>query len=419
MSLMLRLQIFAIVIGAGSLLFDHAALGGVAPALNLLLNDLVFGAFLVWWAGSIAWKRLRGLTDDDPDAWYDHTLAVFWLGNAATVTSFWLLLPYGSENTRLIAAMFCLGPVAVEVIGSVRTPPLRRGQLGTWAPVGIPIGIVAWFVRSDDQFAVTVSLFVTAFCGMLMLLREFLQNAVDMTYAAKAEAEATRDAKARFLAAASHDLGQPLQAARLFFDQVTRARTDPERQAAMGKANWAFGAMEHQLRQMLDHLKLEARAVQPTIRAVPLSAIFARLAETHDPAARLSGIQIIAPLTKRYVLGDAALIERALSNFLANAVRHARARRVLIGARPAGACVRIWVVDDGRGVPEEDRAGLFQEYTQGAWSRGEEVRGGFGLGLASARRMAELMGGRAGHEPRWRGGSAFWIELPVTEGLGS
>lgn len=419
MSLMLRLQVFAIAVGAGSLAFDHAALEGLAPDSHLLLNDVIFGAFLLWWIASIAWIRRCGVADDTPEGWWTHTLTVFWVGNAATLASFWLLLPHGSESVRLLAVMMCLGPVTVEVVGTVRTPPRRRGLFGTLAPVGIPAGLIAWFLGSDDPFAITLSVFIAAFCLMLLLLREFLQNTVDAAYAAKVEAEAARDSKARFLAAASHDLGQPLQAARLFFDQVLRAGSAAERRKPVERLNWALDAMEQQLRQMLDHLRLESRDVAANLREVPLGGVLARLAEMHEPAARLAGMRIVASPTRLVVQGDPVLIEQALGNYLTNAIRHAAGRRILLGARRRGDRVRLWVIDDGRGVAQTDHAGLFEDYVQGGWSSGGEVRGGFGLGLASVRRMAQLMSGAAGHDPRWTAGGAFWLELPAADGLAS
>jgi signal transduction histidine kinase len=75
--------------------------------------------------------------------------------------------------------------------------------------------------------------------------------------------------------------------------------------------------------------------------------------------------------------------------------------------------VRLWVIDDGRGVAAQDQARLFDDYAQGS-DHGDEVRGGFGLGLASVRRIMALMGGRCGLDPRWRGGAAFFLELPET-----
>lgn len=420
MSLMLRLQVLAIAVAAASIPFVRIHLGDAMPAWALLTHNLAVGIFVLWWSVSIAWIRSRGPIDDTPDGWYPHTLKVFWFGNVSTVIASWMAMPYGSPELRLMNALLCVSPVAVEVIGTVRTPTYgRRGLMGTLAPLGIPIGLSAWYLASQDPLRWAVVAFYATFTAGLLLLREFLQSIVDTGYAAKAEAEAARDSKARFLAAASHDLGQPLQAARLFFDQAVRSRSTAEREAAEARVDWAFGSMEQQLRQMLDHLKLDARAVEPRIQNVPLGAIVARLAELHEAAARLAGARIVALPTSLQVQGDPALIERALGNLLANAIRHASARRILVGARRRGDRVRLWVIDDGRGIAEADRAGLFEDYVQGAWAAGDEVRGGFGLGLASTRRMARLMDGDAGHDPRWRRGSAFWLELPAPPGLAS
>ena len=74
--------------------------------------------------------------------------------------------------------------------------------------------------------------------------------------------------------------------------------------------------------------------------------------------------------------------------------------------------MRLWVIDDGVGIPEADAPRLFTDYVQGS-NHGDEIRGGFGLGLASARRMAELMGAAVGLERKWTKGAAFWLELPA------
>ena len=412
MTLMLRLQIAAVALAAANGLLVDVLFAPTTPPGRLLVFRVIYGGFLAWWAGSIAWKRWRGHADDTPDGWYAHNLAVFWLGNLATVATVWLVMPYGDVELRLMLTMFTLTPVVIEVIGTVRTPSYGlRGRLGTLAPLGIPLGLSVWHLMYDARFGVAVVVFMAGFVGILLLLREFLQNAVDRAYTAQREAEASRDARVRFLAAASHDLQQPLQAARLSFDQAERASTGPARTRARERVDWAFDAMEHQLRQILDHLRLEAGQVAAKVEPVPVGPCIARLAELNEPAARLAGASLVALPAGLAVQGDPALIARVLGNFVANALRHAAAKRVLIGARRAGPNVRLWVIDDGRGIPEADRAALFEEYAQGGW-RGGEVRGGFGLGLASARRMAELMGGAAGHEPAWRGGSAFWLELP-------
>lgn len=413
MSLMLRLQILTIAAVALTIPFVRVSLGAVASERDLLIHNVAVSAFLTWWSATIAIRRLRGVADDTPDGWYPHTLQVFWLGNLAVVTASWAVMPPSPPTLRLLNVVFCMCPVVVEIIGTVRNPAYgRRGWAGTLAPLGIPAGLCAWYLQSGDPLGAAVVFIFAAFVLVLLLLREFLQSTVDAAYLAKAEAEAGRDARARFLAAASHDLGQPLQAARLFFDQATRARSTAARRTAEARVDWAFGAMEQQLRQILDHLMLDARELTPALTEVDAGAVFARVAELHEPGARLAGAQIVALPTTLRVRGDAAYVERALSNLIANAVRHAGARRILLGARRRGERVRIWVIDDGRGVPDTDIGRLFDEFAQGEWADRGDVRGGFGLGLASARRMAQQMGGDVGHDGRWRRGAAFWLELP-------
>ncbi len=412
MSLMLRLQVLAIAMAASSIPYVRLQLGAVMPTDALWAHHLAVGAFVAWWIGTIVWIRSRGPIDDTPDGWYPHSLWVFWLGNISTIAASGIAMSYAGPEMRLINALLCAAPVAVEVIGTVRSPVYgRRGLLGTLAPLGIPVGLTAWFLLSDAPERHVVVVFYAAFTAGLLLLREYLQNLVDTAYAAQQDAEAVRDSRTRFLASASHDLGQPLQAARLSFDQALRLEPGAARERAVGRTHWALDAMEQQLRQILDHLRLEAQQIAPAILDVRLGSMFARLAELHEPAARLAGAVVVAVDSDLVVRGDPALLERSLGNFVANAVRHAQARRVLIGARRRGHQVVAWVIDDGRGIAEADRGGLFEEYVQGTRAPGE-IRGGFGLGLASARRMAELMGGQAGHEPRWRNGSAFWLALP-------
>jgi len=228
---------------------------------------------------------------------------------------------------------------------------------------------------------------------------------------AKGEADAQRDAKARFVASASHDLGQPLQAARLFFDQAIRSSDPAARTRATASAEAAFDAVERQLQRMNEYLRLEAGAVSARFADVAAGEPIARAAALAEAAAARAGVALHVVSSRLWARADADLIERALSNLIDNALRHAKARRLLIGARSHGPRVRLWVIDDGVGIAVEDRARLFEDYVQGS-DHGDETRGGFGLGLASVRRIAALMHGTVGFATNTRRGSAFYLELP-------
>jgi signal transduction histidine kinase len=413
MSMMLRLQIFAIATSIVSLGFSHLALTKAMPFAAVMVADGLQLLFLLWWTVSIVVIRRRpGFHDDTPDAWFNHTLAVFWAGNIATIVAIWLFMDDAGESQRLLIVMFCLSPVAIETMGTVRSPRYGlRPLLATIAPPALPVAILIFYAIHDDAFTLPVMLFLPMYTAIMLLLREFLQDSVNRGWQAMAIVEADRDSKTRFLASASHDLGQPLQAARLYLDQMVRGSDATRRDRAATQVDAALGSVERQLRQMIDHLRLDAGTVSARPSPVALGSVIARVAAIAEPSAMAAGITIHALPSRMTITVDADLLERALSNLADNAIRHARARRLLIGTRRHGAGTRIWVIDDGRGVAPADVPRLFEDYFQGS-DHDDEVRGGFGLGLASVRRIADLMGGAVGIDQRWRRGAAFFLELP-------
>ncbi len=261
--------------------------------------------------------------------------------------------------------------------------------------------------------------FLTAYLGImavvLILFSDLLQSSIAELRVARAEAEAAHDARTRFMASAAHDLGQPLQAARLFFEQAIRAPTADARTTAAAHARNAFFGMEELLHAMLDHLRLSAGTVAVTAEPLPVMSLIASCAARYGAAAASEGVRMVPLPTRAVVRGDRALIERALGNFIDNALRHADASRVLIGAwRRPGGLLRLFVADDGRGLGGRDAEQLFEDYVQ-ADEGTVKTRGGFGIGLGSARRAAQAMGGSAGHDPAWQSGALFYLDLPADD----
>lgn len=229
---------------------------------------------------------------------------------------------------------------------------------------------------------------------------------------ALADVIAERDAKTRFLESASHDLRQPLQAARMFADQTERGLSGVQHEKAVNSLHWALDAADQSLTQILEHLRLDAGEIKANARVFGIGPLIAHMAEFNEPHSRVSNSDIIALPSALRVFGDPGLVERAIGNFIGNAIRHASASRILIGARRHNGRVRIWVIDDGVGIPARDRETIFDHYVQGS-DHGDEIRGGFGLGLATVMGLAKLMNGSAGLDKRWKNGSAFWLELPA------
>lgn len=330
------------------------------------------------------------------------------IGTMVSIVSIiWVLMPYAPSDLRLVVTMFIVGFVAAMVLSMSELQETVRMGI-----VAVTVSIALFFWIYGGPWSIAVVIFAVMYGISMYLLSGVFPKALRDAISARMEAETQRDSKARFLASASHDLSQPLQAARLFFDQATTAPPGAIRDKAVKSVHWAFDTTEGLLRQILEHLRLESGQVAPDIVNVQLGPMLARIAELHEPAARLADSQLIAVSCSRQVRADPALTERAIGNLVSNAIRHARAKRVLIGARRTAGRVCIWVIDDGVGVSAADVAQLFDDYVQGS-DHGDQVRGGFGLGLASVRRIAELMGGCAGLEQKWVNGSAFWLELPA------
>jgi signal transduction histidine kinase len=281
-----------------------------------------------------------------------------------------------------------------------------------------------FFVNSETIYASSLAIFLLAFGGMMvstaLVLKHAIRSAVTQGLRAEAisqdlaralaETQAERDSRTRFIAAASHDLRQPLQAASLFFAQLQRS-DDPERRerARRGVERGLAEAMV-MLEAMSEHLRLESGSLEAHCQPVDLAAIFASLALELGPAAQRAGIDLRASRPRVSVLADPVLLTRILRNLLTNALLHSRGRHVRLLARRR-ALVEIIVIDDGVGISPEEAETLFLPYTQGAGAH--RLGHGSGLGLAIAREMAHLMDARLVLEPRWRGGCAFVLALPA------
>jgi len=209
--------------------------------------------------------------------------------------------------------------------------------------------------------------------------------------ASRAEAEAANLGKTRFIAAASHDLLQPLHAARLF----TAALIDRDpRNDLGGKIDLSLGAVESLIDALLDISKLDAGAFQPETRPFALQPLFESLATAFAPLAQRHGVELRVVPTRAFVSTDPAFLRRVLQNLLSNAIRYGatpgRPQRVLLGCRRAGDQLRIEVRDNGQGIAADKQAVIFEEFVR---LNPDDDRGerGLGLGLAIVERIARML----------------------------
>jgi Na+/proline symporter/signal transduction histidine kinase len=238
-----------------------------------------------------------------------------------------------------------------------------------------------------------------------------LREALVAQETAKREAEAANAGKTRFLAAASHDLLQPLNAARLFTSALQQQPLDAESARLAERADAAFKAAEDLLDALLEVSRLDAGKLTPEVGSFALSDIVEPLKHQFSVVAAARNIDLRFVDSRMRVSSDPQLLRRILQNFLSNALRYTRSGTVLLGVRRLRSKVRIEVWDTGVGIDIEQQRSIFDEFRRGQHASpwGEK---GLGLGLAICERMANMLGHRLLLRS-WSGrGSVFAVEVP-------
>lgn len=231
---------------------------------------------------------------------------------------------------------------------------------------------------------------------------------------ARDAAEAANRSKDKYLAAASHDLLQPLNAARLLIATL-RERALPDSEAHLvERTHQALEGAEDLLADLLDIARLDSRAIRPDLAVYRLDELLAPLASEFQPVAAAAGLGLRVRIPRLAVHTDFCLLTRILRNFLSNACRYTGAGRVLLGCRRRGDRLLIQVADTGRGIPADKLGEIFLEFNQLDAGRAAE-RKGVGLGLAIVERIARMLDYRIAVQSRPGRGSLFSIEVPLAE----
>jgi signal transduction histidine kinase len=226
--------------------------------------------------------------------------------------------------------------------------------------------------------------------------------------------EAANLAKSRFLAAASHDLRQPLHALNLFIAQLRRETDEAERDRLVGRIDAAVAAMNELFSALLDISKLDAGVVRPTMSEFPVDALLKRIEMTFMPTAREKGLRLRIVPNRAFIRSDFILLERILINLVSNAVRYTEKGGVVVGCRNGDGIARIEVWDSGIGIPDDQQTSIFGEFYQLPTS---DHGGGLGLGLAIVDRLCRLLDHQIALTSRVGSGSRFSVSVPTASPL--
>lgn len=239
-----------------------------------------------------------------------------------------------------------------------------------------------------------------------------LQEQMQIADAARSTAVEANQAKSRFLAAASHDLRQPIHALGLFVSAVRPHVPGEAGQRIVDKITSSVSATEVLFNALLDVSRLDAGILTPEVKPFALAPLLARLSVEYAPRAAARGLVLRTRLREYNVISDPTLLERIIRNYLGNAIRYTNRGGMLLGCRRRGNALRIELWDTGIGIPADKRNAIYEEFYQ-IGNAGRDRTKGLGLGLAIVKRIALLLGHPIDVASQPGRGSRFSIDVPL------
>ena len=376
----------AYVVDAGGKLIAH-------PDLSLVLRNTDLSGL-----AQVQAARSNGTFEESPYVAQDMTRRQVLTANAAIARLGWLVfveLPIDEAYAPLYASVATGGALLLAGLGfavllSVAVArnmvrPIRTLQAGA-ARIGAGLLDHRIHIASGDELEALGE----QFNSMATRLQESYATLEGKVVERTRELELANLAKTRFLAAASHDLRQPLHALGLLVAQLDGDPRRSERRRIVAQVGAAVAGMNELFSALLDVSKLDAGAVKPDITAFPIDPLLRKIESMFAPLARAKSLRLRVPSSTGWVRSDPVLLERILLNLVSNAVRYTRRGGIVVGCRRGRDILRLEVWDSGIGIAEDQRQNIFREFYQVADATGGA--GGLGLGLAIVDRLCRLLG---------------------------
>lgn len=225
-------------------------------------------------------------------------------------------------------------------------------------------------------------------------------------------AESATQAKSRFLAAASHDLRQPMHALNLYLGALSRFDLPPAAQPVLASVRHCAQTMDEMFRALLDISRLDASVMRADYSHFPIAAVLDKIRVEFAQQASEKGLRLRVAACALAVRSDVELLERIVRNLVSNALRYTASGTVLVGCRRIGGVLRLAVYDTGAGIDAQDQGAVFEEFYQVGNPERDRVQG-LGLGLAIVERLARLLEAPLALRSQVGRGSVFSIDLPL------
>lgn len=382
-----------------------------------LATVLGFTAFRYWLVWSFHSKELD---EDETIQWgWFFAMSTFISGCIWGSTSFLFL------ETDNLVVMLVLLMTGITVGSSAALANIGWSYYAFSIPVLLPFAYVL-SLEGSMEFSVLAAM-LTVFLMLQMVVARKNQNTINESIrlrnensgliqqllSEKSRAESESAAKTRFLAAASHDLRQPLHAMGLFLDILDEESQGSPQVMIIEKIKKSSAALENLLVSLLDISKLDADVVSVEIKPFKIQSHFDFLANEFESIAREKQLEIRFMPCSLYLNSDKHLVERILRNLISNAIRYTEHGRVLVGCRRRADSVVLSVYDTGIGIEPDKTKLVFEEFQQLNNSSRDRNKG-LGLGLAIVQRLAGLLGAKLSLQTTRGKGSVFSIELPCS-----
>jgi len=333
--------------------------------------------------------RLERLTNQLVNKAETEMVAGIELSNQAYVTSQWMVVGFASGS--IVLALILGYAISWSLIGPVTKVGSRLDQIAV------------------GDFSQRVEVVNRDELGTLAANVNRMSEELGHLYQ---QLEAANLAKSRFLAAASHDLRQPLHALNLFVTQLRSEKDQAEKLRLIEQINVATAAMNDLFNALLDISKLDAGVFAPTISEFPVDHLLKRIGMTFVATARERGLRLRIISNDAWIRTDFILLERILLNLVSNALRYTVKGGVVVGCRRRTDILRIEVWDTGVGVPENQQENIFREFYRVATAE-QDSGHGLGLGLAIVDRLCRLLGHPIELTSAVGRGSRFAVSLPL------
>ena len=396
--------------------------GAVSPSVAIGFGVVMLAQIAVRLALIFTYLR-RNPPDEEWRTWSRRFAAGALFASFFLGLSSWWLLPTARFDMQLLVMLYlcAVASGAVTAFGVLRPaiffsilpmmvlPAAWMVSQNDWVHWVLALIIVAWLFAITDQARRYGAQFEES-----VRLRFENEDLIARLRGEKLIAEEASTAKSRFLAAASHDLRQPVHALTLFVAALRPRVPDPEARRLLDHIDSSVQAMGGLFNGLLDISRLDAGVVEAHPQTFAMQSLLERICREYAADAQAKSIGLTLRDTRAVVYSDPLLVERVVRNIVANAIAYTDHGRVLVACRRRGRALRVQVWDTGRGIPDVEQAHVFAEFYQVANPERDRTKG-VGLGLAIVKRLTALLGhplslrSRAGH------GSVFTLDLPLSD----